>query len=285
MLYNKLRLLICTISPVLLAGCTASLQELQQISPMANDFSGSLAAEYLAYSQAELEQGQDYSSEYFAAKGLGAAKGEVVMPDDVREEGSDSSGLLAARQALVGVLNDDVKHVAPQKAARAQMLFDCWNAQTASKRAGFAAGCAEEFGQVYDELQQISDNLTHGAIGRSTFDFYVGSAALDAEARYVIAKVAAHLKSVSDYAVELDAHHNVKDNKSSKGRLARARLTVVRDALIRAGVPKERVFFAKNRAASDTSKMVYLSSDKIVENRNKFDIIITSSRHFNAVSK
>lgn len=272
-------------APVLLASCTASLQELQQISPAASDFNSSLAAEYLAYSQSELEQGRDFSSSHFAKKGLMASRGEKVAPDEAQKGTEKFADISESRQKLVEILNDDVKHTAPQKAARAQMLFDCWNEQESNKSLKVIVSCAEEFNQIYDDLQQVADNLTHGAFGKSTFYFYTGSSVLDAEGRYVVAKVAAHLAGINSYAVELDANYNIKDNKSYKGRLAYKRLAVVRDALIKAGVPGAKIFFAKQRFSSDSGKTVYLGNDKMVENSNKFDIIVTSSRHLNAVSK
>lgn len=267
-----------------LMGCTASLQELQTIAPVAGDFSSSLAAEYLAYSESEAEQGRDFSAEHFAAKGLNVARGEDVVLDEVNKKTKSYDSLLVSRAALSDILSEDVKRVAPQKAARAQMLFDCWNEQENKKVPVARASCAEEFAIIYDDLQAIADDLAHGAYGKNIIGFYAGSTDLDAEAKYVIAKISKHLEKSDNYMLELDAHRNVKDAKSNKGLLAYKRLVAVRGELIKSGISPAKIFFAKPYSISSAS-VVHLSNDEAVENSNKIDIIITSSRHLHAVSK
>lgn len=267
----------------LLMGCSASLQELKTIAPVAGDFSSSLAAEYLAYSESEAEQGRDSSAEHFAAKGVNSTKGDDVALDEVSKKTKNYDSLLASRAALSDILSEDVKRIAPQKAARAQLLFDCWNEQENKNLSTAHVSCAEEFTTIYDELQTIADDLIHGAYSKNSIEFYTGSADLDADAKYIIVKISRHLAKSNNYVLELDAHRNVKDSKSSKGLLAYKRLVAVRNAMVKAGVPSAKVFFTKPYKISSAS-VVHLSNDKIVENSNKIDIIITSSRHLNTVS-
>lgn len=142
---------------LLLSGCTGSLSELRSLAPAPDDFSSALAAEYLAYSEAELEQGRGQAADHFAAKGVEAAKTRIVPPDAAK-----GAELEAARAALVVVLTDDVKHVAPQKAARAQLLFECWNAQEPKKQPSRPVSCADSFAVAMEELQAVADSLIHG---------------------------------------------------------------------------------------------------------------------------
>ena len=276
--------LLLRVAPLfLLMGCTASLQELRTIAPVAGDFSSSLAAEYLAYSESEAEQGRNFSAEYFAAKGVNAAGGEVVELDRVKKNSRNYDSLLTARTALSDILSEDVKRVSPQKAARAQMLFDCWNEQENKKLSIERVSCADEFTVVYDELQTVADDLIHGAYSKNVIEFYTGSADLDAEAKYVVAKISKHLSESDNYVLELDAHRNVKDTKSGRGLLTYNRLVAVRAALMKEGVPPTKIFFAKPYSPR-SDRVVYLSNEEMVENSNNLDIIVTSSRHLQAVS-
>lgn len=264
---------------LLLAGCTSNLQELKTISPVADNFSSSLAAEYLAYAESEAEQGRTSSSEHFASKGLRVSKGESVEPDAVNTKGKNYEDISAARLALIDVLNDDVKRVAPQKAARAQILFDCWNEQESNKSLVKGASCAAEFNSQYDELQLVADNLIHGADSKNTLQFYEGSAELDADAKYVIVKMTVHLVGHDDYMLGLKAYYNVKDKKNRKGRLAYKRLYAVRNELLKAGVTKDKIFFIKPDSTESSDGAVYLSNDEDKRNSNIIDIIVTSKHH------
>lgn len=269
---------------LLLAGCTTSLQELQEISPVASNFSSSLAAEYLAYSESEAEQGREREAEYFADKGVKAARGIAVEPDAVNEKANNFQLLTSSRAALQDILRDDVERVAPQKAARAQLLFDCWNQKENDglphdKLPVVGASCAKEFSLVYNELKAVADNLIHGASGKYTLQFAMDSAELDAEAEDIIAKIARHIAGHPDYALELNAHHDANDKKTAQGHLAHKRLISARAALVKAGVPKRKIVFVKPVLAGKPDRAVYLSNDEIVQDNDEVDIVITSSRH------
>ncbi len=265
-------------------GCTSSLQELRTLSPVASDFYGSLSAEYLAYSESEAEQGNDSSSEHFASKGIEAIKSKKVEPDSINTGSIGYDRLSNARLALVEVLNNDVKRVAPQKAARAQMLFDCWNEQENNKISTIKASCSEEFVQVYDELQMVAANIAYGAISKNTIEFYENGTELDADAKYIIARLIAHLSKYKNYALELDTHINLKSKKDNNVTIAKKRLVNIKNALVKSGIPKEKIFYSKPKTQSVSGKAVYLSSDRIIQNNN-IDIIITSSHHPKAVTK
>ena len=65
----------------LLASCT-NLDRLGGYTiPNTNDFHAVMAREYLAFAMHEADRYDWYDSEYFAKKGLKAARGEVVYPE------------------------------------------------------------------------------------------------------------------------------------------------------------------------------------------------------------
>lgn len=259
---------------LLLSGCNQSLQELKAISPAPNDFSSSLAAEYLAYAESEAEQGHASSSEHFAAKGLRAAKGEAVELDNVNERVEGARLLSDFRIALTDILNDNVKKAAPQKAARAQILFDCWNEQektglTVAAAAPAIASCQQEFGQVYDEISAVADSFLYGDDSKSRIRFFEGSAELDAVEQETIRKIASHVTRFQDYKLQLKTYF-----VDSQHRLPRKRLIAVRDELIKNGVPKSRIFLAE-MDKEDSDGIVRLSADKEQKNRDVVYVLVT----------
>jgi outer membrane protein OmpA-like peptidoglycan-associated protein len=288
---HKLILSLFVVPLFSLSGCTTSLQELHKISPKAGNFSSSLAAEYLAYSESEDEQGHKDSAEYFASKGVDAIKGKAVEPDAVDIKANNYKTLVLSRLALIDVLNDDVKRIAPQKAARAQMLFDCWNYQenTNTKKSNrlsvMSVSCAEEFNLVYSELQPVADNLLHGAYSKHTLQFAMNSALLDDAAKKIIAEIAKHIEGHSDYALEFNAHHDVNDKKTSQGRLVNERLAAVRRSFIKAGVPSEKFFFTKPDIAKESGSAVLLSNELDMQYSDELDIVMTSARNTAARDK
>ncbi|MEK6746359.1 MAG: hypothetical protein AABY33_04955 [Pseudomonadota bacterium] len=265
----------CFLIPLLLlSGCNPSLQELKSISPAPDGFSGSLASEYLAYAESEAEQGRKSSSEHFAAKGLRATRGEEVNLDSVDEKTVGSESLSDYRAALMDVLNDKVKNAEPQKAARAQVLFDCWNEQekeglTVTAASPAIASCKQEFDLVYDEIREISDGFLYGDDSKNTIRFFEGDAQLGYEEKELIKKIASHAAKYQDYKLQLKTYR-----VDSGSGLSDQRLVVVRDELINNGVPKARIFLSKmNKEASDSA--VRLSNDKEQKNRDVVYVFVT----------
>lgn len=259
---------------LLLSGCNPSLQELKAISPSQHGFSSSLAAEYLAYAESEAEQGRTSSSEHFASKGLRAARGEVVELDSVNDRIEGSKLLSDFRIALTDILNDNVKKAEPKKAARAQILFDCWNEQekeglTVAAAAPAIASCQQEFGLVYDEVAELADSFLYGDDSKNSIRFFEGSAELDAAEKEAIRKIASHVTRYEDYKLQLKTYL-----VDSQRRLPRRRLIAVRDELVKNGVPRPRIFLAKMEK-EDSDGAVHLSADKEQKNRDVVYVLVT----------
>jgi hypothetical protein len=262
----------------LLAGCQSPLSQLHSADPQANDFASSLAAEYMAYGDSEAEQGRDKSAQYFAAKGVKALEGETVdpelpaatLPKPVRDN------LIAARGALIAVLTDDIKRVAPQKSARAQQLFDCWqhqeNRNASEKIIEEIAPCADEFHSTLTELQGVAESFVQGKETVHTVNFASGSTALDEDARAAIKEITGDVACLTDYKIGLQGYP--KARKATRALVAK-RIAAIRKEFIRRGVPASRI---KLKKAND-SKVVHLSSD-MVKGSNQVDIMVRTFGQF-----
>lgn len=262
----------------ILTGCTANLEELRTITPNVSTFSGSLASEYLAYSESEAEQGRIFSAEHFATKGLSAAQGKMVEPDEVDSSANNYKALAISRLALTDILQEDIKDVEPQRAARTQLLFDCWNKQESENSSGEDVPCLDSFRQAYNELQRVADELEHGEEVKHSIQFSIGSSVINDESRIAIAEIAEHIAGHPEYALELNSNYGVKNKKTKQWRLAQKRVAAVRRALIRAGVDPKVIFVAKPSLALTSGRAVHLSNDEIMATRNAVEIIMTSTK-------
>lgn len=145
--------------PVLLSACGTPLDTLQRSHPEPHDFTSALATEYLGFAESEKEQGFGKNATRFAQKGLKAEKGEHVPPENPNDWNIPEDERVAledARKQLNVALTEDTIRIIPQKAARAQMLYDCWMAQAERGQAMEDAACAEEFGSVIGDVLCVS---------------------------------------------------------------------------------------------------------------------------------
>lgn len=113
-----------------LAGCsTYSLKELRHTTPKGNAFQTALSRLYMDYAIQEEKNYDWFTSMYFADKGLVAAYGKDVEPEQP-ESWNVSKEVLPtmqqARKILVDLLNERNKRDYPQVTARALYYFDCW---------------------------------------------------------------------------------------------------------------------------------------------------------------
>lgn len=242
---------------LVLSGCQTASGYLHWLNPEANDFESALAAEYLAYSDSEKEQGRPQVAEYFAAKGVRATNGEAVEPEipAAALAKSKQKELNAARASLVALLNDDMKSVSAQKLARAQLMFDCWAHQRNMNISAKNAPCAEEFQAALAELQDVAESFRGDKETSYVISFDGGSSALSGEALATLSSLA-EKTSGADYAVEI----------SGEGA---ARLGAIRAALIERGVLASRM----ELKPANNSRVVILSND-VVQDPNQVQVML-----------
>lgn len=147
-----------------LTACTTfpdSVVALNNAQAVGSPFTKFLAVEYRTYANALL---QDYArrseAEHFAAKGLAAVNGEIVMPEAVVDgwflKDKDLTDILHARTVLIDALDKGGRDRMPEKAAVAQVRFDCWVKEQNSflKLGGF---CKYMF---WDTIKQMEAGIT-----------------------------------------------------------------------------------------------------------------------------
>lgn len=244
---------------VVLSGCLAMgdrLAELRAKQPGREDFPQALAAEYLAYAEALSEEGHPLKADYFAKKGLAALGGDIPPPEE-------SAALAESRQALLEVLTPDIEDIAPAKAARAQLLFDCSVAKENLCKASFAEALAD--------LQFIADALVHGGDNRFSVAFDDGSHRLNDQALLMLDIIARRVSGYGEYQVEI-IPASARRGTSVRGQQQQDSLRVlaIEKGLIGRGVDAGRIH--AHRKAS--GKKVTLSTDDAKAQANSVMISI-----------
>ena len=252
-----------------LTGCATSVKQLHELNPAADNFTSALASEYRDYADSEYEQGRSMAAEHFAAKGLKSLKGEEVLPEAVDTSLHDDQQLALSdgRATLVKLLNDDVKRVAPQKLARTQLLYECWQNELIKNINQEKAPCADEFRSTIAELQEVSDAIVYGKETSHVIVFEPKKTDIDEEGLKTIKAIAQRVEGLPHYRVMVLAYTG---NGIKQRHLTGKRVGNVRKALIAAGISEKHIRVKKSGGA----KAVILSRDNIAADGKKITILV-----------
>lgn len=239
----------------LLAGCSVygNLEELQNTDPQGSAFTKALAKEYQEFSEFEMFDMHDYvDADLFARKGLRAAAGEVVMPEDVAmwNEPADRVDVLnGARNRLLKALDGGGRDKFPAEAALAQAKFDCWvEQQEENHQPEHIADCMKEFIAAMEDLEAKlapppappappppAPPKMEPANFIVFFDF--DSSSVNEGAAQVLNLVKSKYGDYKDGSISLVGHTDTSGSVEYNERLSLARANNVRFALIEMGVP------------------------------------------------
>lgn len=242
----------------LLAGCT-SLDRLKKAEPQGGEFNNALAAEYLAFAESEAEQYDWLDSDYFARKGLKAAYGQEVAAEDASRwniAGAEHVAELNDAKTRLESFLSLAKTANPARAARAQLLYDCWvEQQEEGWQKNDIAACRDEFNSI------VGGPVSPGSV----VYFDLGSSAVNKAGRAVIDSVAKALKGIDVYKVTLKGHTDRVGNDKANQALSQKRVSAVKEALVSKGVKRKSIateFYGETVNAVPTQ-------DNVKEPRNR----------------
>lgn len=148
------------LSGVFLAAALAGCQAVPFSGPAQEadrEFLSALAALYETLGASEADQYDWLDSWWYAHRAARAAAGSPVEPADLAARdlsGPDLERLVAARAELLGVLDAGGRILAPDPAARAQAVFDCWvEQQEEGWQAADIEQCRSGFEQALGEAR------------------------------------------------------------------------------------------------------------------------------------
>lgn len=257
---KSLHYYVAMFSLFLAAGCanvSGSYKQLQDRAPKAGNFQQSLAAEYMGYAEYHHELGNSYQADYYAAKGLKVLETGYVHPEDPADD-----MMRDARTALASLMTNKIKRVAPQKAARAQLLYDCWNYQHDYTQADEKPPCGAEFDALSEELDELSESFTHKTKRKYIFQFTGDDAQLTDAMQETLDIVAQRMRSQLSYRLELHAMPFARGK--AYDNIAQIRAEVIRHALTSRKVDAWRIEIEDDT----TAKTVYLSHDRKEQPKN-----------------
>ncbi len=266
---------------IAMSGCT-NLSQLAKQVPPGDDFNALLSNEYLAYATAESERYDWYDSEYFAKKGLRAASGLNVQPEnladwDVPQE--DYDNVMRERRRIVALVNGPARDKYASRVAHAQVLFDCWLEQVDEQWIGSEPSvCAGQFEREIAsiESQILLDSPVIPAKNNKKSEpvameaqhsifFGFDMVELSERGRAVIDDISEMVKRMSGYSVNVDGYTDTAGPAEYNQMLSKKRAENVANALADKGVDKARITATGHGEAN----LLVPTEDGVIEKKNR----------------
>jgi len=233
----------------LLAGCVSNIDEVGKAKGTGSAFTQALTEEYKSFVAEEHDEYDWSAADYFARKGLAAAGGQAVQPEELGnyDLGDSASEITAARARLMTDLNTG-RDAKPAVAAKAQVKFDCWvHEQDEGWQKDEIAACKNDLMAALDELEKKEAMAPSGgtmAPGNYTVYFDFDKANINAAGQQVINQVLSDAKMHAPSSVSVTGHTDTVGPADYNMALGLRRADAVRSALIAGGVPADKITVA-----------------------------------------
>ena len=245
----KLQVLGAVAALGLLAGCVSNIEEVGKAKGTGSAFTQALTEEYKSFVAEEHDEYDWAAADYFARKGLTAASGTAVPPEDpaTYDLGDAAGEIAAARQRLITDLDNGGRDAKPAVAAKAQVKFDCWvHEQDEGWQKDEIAACKNDLMAALDELEKKEAVAQPGTMapGNYTVYFDFDKAVINAAGQQVINQVLADAKMHPPSSVSVTGHTDTVGPADYNMALGLRRADAVRTALISGGVPADKITVA-----------------------------------------
>jgi len=233
----------------LLAGCVSNIEQVGQAKGTGSAFTQALTEEYKSFVAKEHDEYDWSAADYFARKGLAAAGGTAVPPEDpaAYDLGDAGGDIAAAHQRLLTDLNNGGRDAKPAVAAKAQAKFDCWvHEQDEGWQKDEIAACKNDLMAALDELEkkEAAAAPAMGAPGNYTVYFDFDKSVINAAGQQVINQVLADAKMHPPSSISVTGHTDTVGTAEYNMALGLRRADAVRTALIAGGVPADKITVA-----------------------------------------
>jgi outer membrane protein OmpA-like peptidoglycan-associated protein len=236
-------------------------------------FTTALFTEYQAYTRHEAEDESEWDdAAFFARKGLKAAAGEVVSPEEMAAWPKVPAGrvkeLADARSRLLGYFDQGARDRVPAAAAKAQAKFDCWVEEEAEGDSD--SSCRAEFLKVELQLKlKVVEAPTPVVAPKivKTFVVYfdLGKSDLTAASRKTLSEVVVSQMEIKPLNVFVAGHTDTVGSTALNDKLAAVRAKVVAVELNRMGVEAK----ALDVKSHGEAKLAVVTADNITEMKNR----------------
>ena len=234
----------------LLAGCTSNIDQVSMAKGTGSPFTQALTSEYQAYVAEEKSEYDWGNADHFAQKGLLAAGGANVEPEDLANwdiPADKQAELAAARTRLMTALNGGARDAKPQDAARAQARFDCWvEEQDENHEDDKIAACKNDFMAAMDALEkkQMAETMAPMSPANYTVYFDFDKSVINPAGQVVINQVLSDASQHAPSSVSVTGHTDRAGPEDYNMALSLRRADSVRSALISGGVAADKITVA-----------------------------------------
>ncbi len=223
-------------------------------------FDQALASDYADYANTLRQDNNYVDVDYFSRKGLAAAKGVTVPPEEqsrflvpLEVPEKFRSQLVDARSRLVTALDGGARDRAPGVAARAQVSYDCWvNSMEDNWQKGVNGVCRQQFETAMNQLEnrRAGEPVTQPSAAAATapntpsearvyFDF--DRAQLGPDAQQILQRIAQQAKQNPNLHVVLVGKADRAGTDAYNLALSQRRADAVRQILVSNGVPEANI--------------------------------------------
>ena len=226
-----------------LAACYGlkQVQELRDAPRAPSAFHQELARLYLQFVDKELDKYDWDSAGYFAAKGLDAAKGQNILPEDPAQwdiPDYASEELAAARLRVMAKLTPAFTQAQPRTAAAMLFHYDCWVEEQEEAWETAAIDACKQ--QVFRQFAENDPPVPMGGPLSTSYLFHFpeGATALEGMAGEELRLIAQTLSELGGgYSVLI----NGQADQPEFAALSKPRADYIRAALERGGVASTRI--------------------------------------------
>jgi outer membrane protein OmpA-like peptidoglycan-associated protein len=237
-----------------LGACSGlKLQEAEMTAPGGGAFKEALHKYYIERSSAEFAEGDYQDSDYFASKAITASGETEVLPQEVGERQIPADRvdvMTSSRERLMAALAGGGRLKAPDDAARAQVMFDCWlREQEENFQPDDIEFCRSEF---FSSLRAVEAAIAvkaeappppppapEAATFNIYFDFDKSNIRDDQQSQLQVAVLAA--QAAEGRSVSLSCHTDTAGHVDYNQALSVRRCNSVTGAMIEAGVDRSRI--------------------------------------------
>lgn len=237
---------------LLLAACSGPKLDLLRKADMPEDpYLATLATQYRSLSEAAAGAQRWEAAQFYADKGLEAAYGHDVAPEDPTVWSHDPQrveALTEARMQLNAALTAQSRKQSPRAAANALAFYDCW-VERVSADGQDASICRQGFTEAMVALTRPAAPVEAGvprdvALSTSFLIFFGWDEALLGDtAMETLEKVLAYVRGLKDagYEVVVNGHTDTSGDDSYNLTLSNARAETVKQALVKSGIGGEYI--------------------------------------------
>ena len=277
----RLKLIGALAATAALSGCLGyDIEAMRSAEGTGSAFTRALTEEYRQITLFEADEMYDWAdASYYSRKGLRAADGEVVEPEQTADwdlPADKVDELASARARLVSLLDASARQKVPQEAAHAQGRYDCWiEQQEENHQPDHIAACRDAFYASLAKLEEAMKPAPAPVVPAAQPEPFVvffafDSSSLTSEAQSIIdqAVTAAQDAGMSEFSIT--GHADRAGSEEYNVGLSLRRSNAVREALEGRGIAGGNISVA-GRGESDPAVP---TADGVAEQANRRVVII-----------